>query len=187
MWQTVSRFIWETPQTIVGFLAAHGANMFGQVEDVSYFGGATVLQHRQSIGGAFTIGSYIQGGPTIIADPTTWLFQHEYGHYLQSRRYGFAYLNRFALPSLYSAAISDNKTWKHDNYEVERDANLRARDYWLKTVPGYKDSDWHYNFNPIDSDDKLLSPNWLDYTPFPSFVFYIYGIWLTNNLFGGNI
>jgi hypothetical protein len=81
-------------------------NMVGMVEDASYYGGATVSRARigaQSITGGITVGSFILGNNRIEADPSNPLFAHEYGHYLQSQRNGWAYLGKYALPSLMSA------------------------------------------------------------------------------------
>ena len=84
-YQILSRFTYELPQTIVGYLVSQGSNMIGDVQSVSYYDGATIVQHWSDNWGAFTIGSYINGDKNIRADPYNYLFQHEYGHYLQSQ------------------------------------------------------------------------------------------------------
>lgn len=61
-------------------------------ENVAYYGGATVITYKGKFG-AFTLGSFINGGRNLHADPDNALFQHEYGHYLQSQNSGlFIYL-----------------------------------------------------------------------------------------------
>ena len=39
--------------------------------------------------GAFTSGSFIMGSRELEANPHNSLFQHEYGHYLQSQAFGW--------------------------------------------------------------------------------------------------
>lgn len=166
VWQLISRFTWELPQTIVGFITAQGANILGKVDNVSYKAGATVLRMRPSFG-AFTIGSYIIGDRSISADPKNELFQHEYGHYLQSQRSGFLYLFKYAIPSLLSA--SRNSYAEHNSFWTEQDANLRAKAYWEKTVPGY--NNWDASSNPINKDSRIANPKFWEYLPplFPIF------------------
>jgi len=107
-WQILSRFTRQLPQTIFGFESSHAANLFGKVTSVEYYDGATVLTGGHDnllwgLGGpGMTLGSYIIGNNEIEADPDNPLFQHEYGHVLQSRDAGLRYLGQYALPSLFS-------------------------------------------------------------------------------------
>ncbi|WP_372776639.1 FG-GAP-like repeat-containing protein [Mangrovibacterium sp.] len=135
--QIVSRFTWELPQTIVGYIASQGSNMIGDVEDVSYFHGATVVRHYSDKWGGFTIGSYIN----IDSGSTNYDIMHEYGHYLQSQAVGPGYLFGYALPSLINAGAMDSQD-RHNAYWVEQDANVRARNY-------FGDSNWSYWTYPI--------------------------------------
>ncbi len=168
-WQMVSRHTWESPQNGLGLGMALLGNTFGRVDKVDYYAGATTVSHRHQIGGAFTVGSYIQGGPDLRADPSEEYFQHEYGHYLQSRFAGPMYLGRYAIPSLRSTLKGGN--WQHNHFEVEQDANLRAFDYWNETIDGY--SDWDTR-NPILSDSQEAYPYWYDYLflEFSAFLFH---------------
>jgi hypothetical protein len=68
------------------------------------------------------LGSYINGHRGLQADPNNSLFQHEYGHYLQSQNSGPFYLQRYALPSLIDAMGYSN----HNYHAVEQDSNIRA-------------------------------------------------------------
>jgi|688.fasta_scaffold736691_2 hypothetical protein len=52
-------------------------------------------------------------------------FQHEYGHYLQSRAVGAGFLLMFGLPSIISAAGSGS----HTGY-TEQDAEARSRTFF---------------------------------------------------------
>lgn len=56
-WQIVSRWTWQFPQTWLGFFGAHGQNMFGQVRDVDYCLGATVVMGGDD-GVFFNMGLY---------------------------------------------------------------------------------------------------------------------------------
>lgn len=151
-WEFVSRFTWQLPQTIVGFGFTQVSNLGGQVDNVDYYGGATVASGNYfEQGGAVTLGSFINGPSFLSADPNNFLFQHEYGHYLQSQEMGFAYLNRVGIPSLLS-------NHDHDFHPVEQDANRRAFLYFNKHIRGFykteenKDNDYGWNFyaNPLN-------------------------------------
>ena len=147
-----SRFTDEWKQTLVGYIASHYKNNTGDVKSVSYYGGATVLETYSDGWGAVTFGNYIMGQNGITADPTNYLFQHEYGHYLQSKEAGIAYYATYGIPSLLS-----NRE-RHDNHPVEQDANIRALCYFLQYESGFDKTDsegnydgsWNKRKNPID-------------------------------------
>jgi hypothetical protein len=157
--QILSRFTWELPQTILGYGYSMYANYVGRVSGVDFYDGATVLTcygNGIPLGGgpAVTLGSFIVGNNKMKTDPNNWLFQHEYGHYLQSQAVGWAYLNKYAIPSLFS----DKST--HDFNRVEQDANARAFNYFNKHVPGFYKTradyyngiagGWDFYANPLD-------------------------------------
>lgn len=152
VWETVSRFTWQAPQTVGGFLTAQAYNTFGLgggVESVNYKYGATVVKMRGEWGG-ITQGSYIVGDNSIEADPNNPLFQHEYGHYLQSQSMGYVYYGRVGISSILSKG-------DHDFHPVEQDANRRAFLYFNKNVDGFQDDailndnkGWNFNYNPLD-------------------------------------
>ncbi|MDR0939582.1 MAG: hypothetical protein LBN29_09605, partial [Mediterranea sp.] len=79
-------------------------------------------------------GGFINGPATLKADPNNSLFQHEYGHYLQSQAMGWAYLSRVGIPSFISASKEDDM---HDFSATEQDANRRAFTYFNENVPGF--------------------------------------------------
>lgn len=80
--QILSRWTWELPQTMLGNTYSHYINLTGKVDNVSFFGGATVLKcygdeipmGKGALG--VTLGSYVIGNNQIAADPNNWLFQH---------------------------------------------------------------------------------------------------------------
>lgn len=94
IWEFISRFAWQLPQTLGGFFTSHSYNTFGLqggVQSVNYKYGATVLRTRNDGWGGVTQGSYIVGDNSIRADANNPLFQHEYGHYIQSQQMGWGY------------------------------------------------------------------------------------------------
>jgi RHS repeat-associated protein len=193
-WELVSRFTWQLPQTIIGLNYTQISNWAWQVDRVDYWGGATVSSGNnwgKGSGAAVTLGSYITGGSELKADPNNALFQHEYGHYLQSQEMGWAYLPRVGIPSVMSTFKNDRN---HKYQPYEQDANRRAFLYFNKNVEGfYKTFDernekrgWDFYRNPLDvyhtaSNDRYydyynpqhlallnnlsLHAKWFDYTP----------------------
>ena len=162
-WEFVSRLTWQAPQTIVGFGFSQISNLAGQIDNVDYYGGATVCSGNFfGSGAAVTLGSYINGSTSLSADPNNTFFQHEYGHFLQSQEMGIAYLNRVGLPSLLS-------THNHDYHPVELDANMRAFLYFNKYLDGFykavgemdKDYGWNFKFNPLTNNIDVVQ--YIDY------------------------
>lgn len=150
----ISRFTWELPQTILGHEIAQYSNMIYMVQDVNYYGGATVVSTSKGTWGAFTLGSFITAAKGVRADPADKIFQHEYGHYLQSQAFGPFYLSKIALPSLYNDIFHNSS---HKNNAIERDANLRAFIYFNSTIDDFKISNWHNSVNPINGYSIHLS------------------------------
>ena len=89
-----------------------------QTDKVDYKYGATVLSGNFfGSGGAVTLGSYVNGSRSLAAGPNNSLFQHEYGHYLQSQKMGWGYLSRVGIPSLMGAANYDDGNHDFQPYE----------------------------------------------------------------------
>ena len=143
--QVISRFTWQLPNTLIGLTVSLVANILGRVNFVDHHGGATVINYGDKRFGAFTIGSYIIGDITIQANADDILFQHEYGHYLQSETVGPAYLYVFALPSLFSAIKNGHNG--HKAFYTEIDSNRRAYEYWKRTIMNYEG--WNNESNPV--------------------------------------
>lgn len=140
--QFVSRFTWERPQTILGNIASHARNIAGYVDNVEYYGGATLVNNDapNEWGDAwgFTLGPYINS-KNVVADPyIDQLFRHEYGHTLQSRLIGPSYLSYVGLPSLLSAALDYDLNWfnhNHDRSWFETQANRMSFRYFSNHEP----------------------------------------------------
>jgi len=141
-WQILSRLTWELPQTLAGFIFTQTSNLCGQVDKVEYYGGATVSSGNfWGNSKAITMSSYITGSCNLAADPNNPLFQHEYGHVLQSREMGWAYFSRVGIPSF----ISDANTHKYQPFE--QDANRRAFNYFNEYEPDFYQTEAEYRAN----------------------------------------
>ena len=152
-WQLFSRFTWESPQSFLGGTVNQIHNLFGGVKNVDYCCGATVVESYADGWGAFTIGNYINGNRGIQANSKNALFQHEFGHYLQSQKWGPIYLTKCAIPSLIDCALPA----KHQYHPVEQDANILSFKYFRDNESdfirineeGELELKWSFNNNPI--------------------------------------
>lgn len=143
--QGISRHTWETFQTEFGYDYSQFRNAFGSSSDrVDFLGGATFVtnensRHEQGI----TIGPYcnmdIHGkidSESFVDYVTTHpLYMHEYGHLIDSRCKGFAYLFNVGLPSLMSAKHADPISYDpylttHDIKPYEMRANRNSATYF---------------------------------------------------------
>ena len=148
-WELISRFTWQLPQTALGYGVSGIHNLLGGVKSVSYYGGATVVESYSERWGGITIGNYINGQRGIKADPNNWLFQHEYGHYIQSQAFGWFYFSKVGIPSLLSKD-------PHDLHPAEQDANTRALKYFNEHENGLR---WDFDYNPIKGYNPILPFN----------------------------
>ena len=152
--EILSRFTWQLPQEVAGFDAAQIENTYlGSVQNVEYFDGATVLQRTNTNGKAYTLGSFIMGDASISTDPNNSALQHEYGHYLQSQAYGWAYLPFDAIPNVLHTYTNpnDNANWRHD--PTEKDGNARSLLYFSKY---HLDAKWDFSNNIVDGTNPYL-------------------------------
>ncbi|MBA5791790.1 hypothetical protein H1R17_11245 [Flavobacterium sp. xlx-214] len=162
---------------MVGHFYSNFSNLVWQVDNVDYKYGATVVSgNNWGSGDGVTLGSFILGDEDLVADPNNSLFQHEYGHYLQSQAMGPAYFQRVGFPSMFSKG-------DHDFHPVEQDANRRAFMYFNKEVGGfYQTADqfrfnienrvrrgWDFNENPLNVDGSNREGIYLDYKDFDQF------------------
>lgn len=168
VWEVISRLTYQIPQTIGGFLYAHFENtVTGNTQVVCYKNGATLCQGRRDLlfdlgGPAVTLGSYLIANSRISADVDNSVFQHEYGHYIQSQAMGIAYFGRIGIPSLRSQHGDFKKNYaSHDFHPAEQDANRRAFLYFNENVLFFqndtmaaaylsmKNQGWDFNNNPL--------------------------------------
>ena len=130
IWEVVSRFTWQLPQTVIGDIFVSGANALGLVNSITHNYGITAVDMGLE-GGAVTIGHFSAGPKGYIADWRDNLFVHEYGHYIQSQQQGLAFLFVVGLPSLMSAELSDLGPAHIDRW-FEANASKQGANYFDK-------------------------------------------------------
>lgn len=145
IWQGVSRHTWETLQTGLGYDYTQFRNAFGSsIDRVDYLGGATFAtneysKHSQGI----TLGNYcnmdvdgkVMDDFAYYVTHLNAMYMHEYGHTIDGRKRGFAYLFTVGIPSVISAKNSHNigRLRPSHSYEpYERRANRLAAKYFSK-------------------------------------------------------
>ena len=162
VWQLFSRFTWELPQTLIGWLYAELRNMAGAVDKVDFIGGATyVINEHWKRGGSqgVSLGNIInidrhgmilhEGEKGTFKDFVTsnHLFMHEYGHYMQSQRWGILYLFSMGIPSLTNCIYDRiHRTDTHDTYYTETSANRNAKRYFCKNYG----TEWNEKLFPLN-------------------------------------
>ena len=149
--QLISRWTWELPQTFIGKEVSHIRNMSGNVDNVDYYGGATLVNRKDKSDDSwgFTLGPYINS-KNVAANPyTDDLFRHEYGHTLQSRAIGPLYIIKVGLPSIISGTLDeiDLFSHNHDRSWFETQANRMAFKYFSNHEP-----------NALSSNKTLYGP-----------------------------
>jgi hypothetical protein len=167
--EVVSRHTYQFPQTAMGFTVAQFYNtVLCKVNTVSYGHGSTVLNMEVKWTG-ICFGNYILAKNTIQTNPNNKIFQHEYGHYLQSKRMGYAYLIRVGLPAIMSKG-------DHDAHPVELDCNREGFLYFNKIDSLFQNDSllfdkkgWNFSFNPFPDSISVkvqhpkLTVNYINY------------------------
>jgi hypothetical protein len=153
-WEGISRFSWEGIQQTLGYSFNQSYNTFTQVDKVSYFDGATLVNRNG--GGSewgMTMGSFIMGNEmkASISDNT---FMHEYGHTIQSSIWGPAYTFAAAIPSGWNYLFGNggnidgySNGYPIQNHQLqwyEEEASGYAADYFRK----YYGVNWNTDDNP---------------------------------------
>jgi len=144
-----SRLTYQGPQTGIGFFMAHFYNTaLCKVNKVHYANGSTLLNMNVGWTG-ICFGNYILAKKNCLPEPDNRIFQHEYGHYLQSKRMGFAYLIRVGLPAIMSKG-------NHDAHPVEVDCNREGFLYFNRIKPDFQNDSayydkkgWDFLYNPF--------------------------------------
>ena len=136
VWQLFSRFTWELPQTLVGWLYTLGRAVVGQVDRVDTLGGITFATKTTKVGCmGVSLGTFVDlwdghwlrddDGGLVVSNQ---LCMHEFGHTGDSQRFGPAYLLVVGLPSLVSAFGKGD----HSKFWTEIRANRHAKKYFGK-------------------------------------------------------
>ena len=136
VWQLCSRFTWELPQTLVGWLYSLVRTLVGQVDRVDVLGGITfVSKSRCNDGMGVSLGTFVDlwTGPWMHGDREDFILgnqlcMHEFGHTADSQCFGWLYLLVIGLPSLLSAFGKGN----HNVFWTEIRANRHAKRYFSK-------------------------------------------------------
>ena len=136
LWQLFLRFTWELPQTLIGWFYSVMRALAGQVDCVVVFDGITFVTKKDckySMGvslGTFVglwAGSWMKGeGERYVLGNQ--ICMHEFGHTVDSRRFGWLYLLIIGLPSLLNALGKGD----HNVFWTETRANRHAKRYFGK-------------------------------------------------------
>ncbi len=152
VWQLFSRFTWELPQTLVGWLFTTFRALFGQVDRVDALGGITfAIKTRGDNYMGVSIGSFVElwdaymllegdKGPVLSSQ----LYMHEFGHTADSQRFGWLYLPVIGLASLVSAMGKGD----HSSFWTEIRANRHAKRYFGKK--------YHIDWSEIGYPTKVI-------------------------------
>ena len=146
IWQGVLRHTWETLQTGLGYDYTQFRNAFGSsIDRVDYLGGATFATNEYSkYSQGITLGNYCNMDikDKIMDDDFTYyathlnaMYMHEYGHTIDGRKRGFAYLFTVGVPSIISAKNASPMgtfTSTHSFAPYEMRANRNAERYFGK-------------------------------------------------------
>lgn len=163
-WELLSRITWQLPQTIMGETYSIVRNWVGLVDRVEYrFGATFAINEYSSKRDGMTLGSYININDKGLmpkddngkfAPEKDQLYMHEYGHYMQSQIYGWAYVPCIGAPSLVSAMkskiISGKGYTTHSVRWYEMDASRRGKEYFQK----YYNIPWNENDNPTHKPEN---------------------------------
>jgi hypothetical protein len=127
------------PQNTLGYIVATGNISFNNVESVDskegVFGLSTKSGHWER---GYSLGSYIFG-KDLIMDYRDHRYDHEYGHFLQSKKWGLFWSPAIGLPSLLSSWTSSS--YNHKDRWFERNASklggLYFDEHYGTGAPGY--------------------------------------------------
>lgn len=87
---------------------------------------------QTAVGEFFSLASNVFGDD-VVGKNSRYMYMHEYGHYLQSQKFGPIWLLSHGIPSLVSAMKSShNDDYNHNEYWTERDANWKAIGYFYE-------------------------------------------------------
>ncbi|MCP1994997.1 FG-GAP-like repeat-containing protein [Flavobacterium sp. HSC-61S13] len=152
--QILNKWTWGLANTAIGNFVGHVLNFGGYVNNVTHLDGAVALGGVWK-SGAFTVGQYIFGPQNFTADWKDHLFVHEYGHYLQSQKFGPFYLSAVAFPSVRDHVREEGR---HGTRWYEAMASSLGGKYFDKKygsgAKGYvEDSEDFFNLNAFKKEN----------------------------------
>ena len=136
-------YLWQLPQNLLGL--TYLAFCFDRVKITEQRG--AVFYATKHVRGGMTLGRYVFIAPgNIDREP---VYDHEFGHVRQSRRWGWLWLPVFAIPSGLHSLFCRAANYYH--FYTERSANR------LGGVPNYA-GEYHYHMDGliVTSWDKLV-------------------------------
>lgn len=140
--QALARFCWELPQLMLGYIIAQWRNILGRIDRVETLGGVTFAIEQGRGDGLIrgvSLGCFVNIWLTDSLGrdfqyeakySSGQIFMHEYGHTIDSRRFGWLYLIIIGLPSLVSVKLAGIGNHEHKNLYAERWANQHAQKYF---------------------------------------------------------
>lgn len=166
--QILGKLTWGLPNTLAGHPIAGSLNIIGVVDEVTEMDG--MLAISGVTGGplstaAFTLGHYSFGPDGYTATWQNHLFVHEYGHYIQSQRYGPFYMPVIGLKSLESAWYQKHAGGgAHRNRWFEVNASRLGAEHFDKKygsgAAGYdKDSPNYFNKTAFSDGSETIYIN----------------------------
>lgn len=161
VWQGTLRHTWEVLQTSLGYDYSQFRNAIGKVDRVDYYRGVTFTTNEYSgRHNGMTLGNFInmnikdnvtqrRKSFAYFVENSDQMYAHEFGHTIQSRRFGFAY-NILAILSFGSAVydIIFDKEY-HDSFFTEVMANRYVDDL-------FKSNQYHWGSKKYPLKYRLL-------------------------------
>lgn len=137
-------YLWQLPQNLIGLV--YLAFCFDRVK-ITKQGGA-VFYATKHVRGGMTMGRYVFISPKNIAREP--VYDHEFGHVRQSKRWGWLWLPVFAIPSGLHCLFCRAANYYH--FYTEMSANR------LGGIPNYK-GEYHYHMDGLIVTywDKLIA------------------------------
>ncbi len=107
-------YIWQLPQNLLGLLLSkcYKVTSIEYFRDVKYF-------YCSNLKGGISLGKYILLNHECLYED----IMHEYGHTLQSKKWGWLYLPVVGLASVYRVCFIDRSNYFNGWPENEADSN----------------------------------------------------------------
>lgn len=173
MLQVFSRFTWQLPSTLTGYGLASFYNDTRRLDDVECFHGATVLV-TDGIGSAVSISGFIIINPKYgDIDYNNSTLLHEYGHFIQTRKWGGLAYNPVMSSSFASAALDWRSSKKHNDTWTERDANARTLKYFNGKLNKSQENAFIAKYGEGSYYDSRFYRNYIYHAPL---IYFIYDI-----------
>lgn len=142
--QALARFGWEMPQLWLGYMVSQWRVLTGRIDGVQYLGGVTFVVDQERHDGmsmGLSLGCFVNIwiSDAVEADfekqvryRSGQLFMHEFGHTVDSLRWGWLYLLVVGIPSYLSqvAELVTHGRHQHQHLYAERWANKNAEHYF---------------------------------------------------------